>query len=408
MSNITIFSGIFCREKPVVERVVAAKGYELITDQDLTAVASKVSGIAEDKIERAFSAKPSVFNKFTHEQERSVASLRLALAEKLMDGNLLISGFAGHLIPKAITHVLHVCLIGDLRFRVSVAAEELGLSEKEAIRKIHSHDTDRVRWVDMLFQKKDPWDPSLYDIVIPIGKKDVENASALILENVNQDILQPTTASKKAVQDFVLAAKVEVALAQEGHSVAVSAKDGLVTITINKHILMLHRLEEELKAITHNVKGVRDVQTKVSKDYYQTDIYRKYDFEVPSKVLLVDDEREFVETLSERLIMRQIGSAVAYDGESALELIEEDEPEVMILDLKMPGIDGIEVLRRVKATRPGIEVIILTGHGSEADKELCMKLGAFGYLTKPVDIDLLSETLKRANEKIRQTVAKKK
>ena len=408
MSNITIFSGIFCREKPVVERVVAAKGYELITDQDLTAVASKVSGIAEDKIERAFSAKPSVFNKFTHEQERSVASLRLALAEKLMDGNLLISGFAGHLIPKAITHVLHVCLIGDLRFRVSVAAEELGLSEKEAIRKIHSHDTDRVRWVDMLFQKKDPWDPSLYDIVIPMGKKDVENASALILENVNQDILQPTPASKKAVQDFVLAAKVEVALAQEGHSVAVSAKDGLVTITINKHILMLHRLEEELKAITHNVKGVRDVQTKVSKDYYQTDIYRKYDFEVPSKVLLVDDEREFVETLSERLIMRQIGSAVAYDGESALELIEEDEPEVMILDLKMPGIDGIEVLRRVKATRPGIEVIILTGHGSEADKELCMKLGAFGYLTKPVDIDLLSETLKRANEKIRQTVAKKK
>jgi DNA-binding NtrC family response regulator len=119
-------------------------------------------------------------------------------------------------------------------------------------------------------------------------------------------------------------------------------------------------------------------------------------------VLLVDDEREFVESLSERLIMRQMGSAVAYDGESALELINEDEPEVMILDLKMPGIDGIEVLRRVKATRPDIEVIILTGHGSEEDREVCMKLGAFAYLNKPVDIDLLSETLKKANEKIRK------
>lgn len=408
MSDITIFNGIFCREKPVVERVLAETGYELITDQDLTGLASKISGIAGDKIERAFSARLSVFNKFTHEQERSIASLRLALAEKLVDGNLLISGFAGHLIPKAITHVLHVCLIGDLRFRVSVASEELGLSEKEAIKDIRRQDTDRAGWVDMLFHKKDPWDPSLYDIVIPMGKKDVESASALILNNVNQDILQPTTASKKAFEDFVLAAKVEVALSQEGHSVAVSANDGLVTITINKHVLMLHRLEEELKAIAHNVKWVRDVQTIVRKDYYQTDIYRKYDFEVPSKVLLVDDEREFVETLSERLIIRQIGSDVAYDGESALELIEEDEPEVMILDLKMPGIDGIEVLRRVKVTRPGIEVIILTGHGSEADKELCMKLGAFGYLTKPVDIDLLSETLKRANEKIRQTTAKKK
>jgi two-component system response regulator CpxR len=67
----------------------------------------------------------------------------------------------------------------------------------------------------------------------------------------------------------------------------------------------------------------------------------------------------------------------------------------------MPGIDGIEVLRRVKATQPDIEVIILTGHGSEADKNLCMELGAFDYLQKPVDIDELSETIKRANEMIR-------
>ncbi|NQU15583.1 MAG: response regulator, partial [Desulfobacteraceae bacterium] len=67
---------------------------------------------------------------------------------------------------------------------------------------------------------------------------------------------------------------------------------------------------------------------------------------------------------------------------------------------KMPGIDGIEVLRRVKETNPEIEVIILTGHGSEADKKICMELGAFAYLHKPVDIDVLSETLKKANEKI--------
>jgi two-component system, OmpR family, response regulator CpxR len=75
---------------------------------------------------------------------------------------------------------------------------------------------------------------------------------------------------------------------------------------------------------------------------------------------------------------------------------------VMILDLKMPGIDGIEVLKKVKATQPDIEVIILTGHGSEADKEICMQLGAFAYLRKPVDIEILSETLKKANDKIQQ------
>jgi DNA-binding NtrC family response regulator len=91
---------------------------------------------------------------------------------------------------------------------------------------------------------------------------------------------------------------------------------------------------------------------------------------------------------------------VAYDGESALQMLHEDEPEVMILDLKMPGIDGMEVLRRVKETQPEIEVIILTGHGNESDKEICMQLGAFAYLQKPVDIDILSETMKKANEKI--------
>jgi DNA-binding response OmpR family regulator len=144
------------------------------------------------------------------------------------------------------------------------------------------------------------------------------------------------------------------------------------------------------------------VQTETGKDFHQTDIYRRFDFEVPSKVLLVDDEREFVQTLSERLMMRDMGSAVAYDGESALDIVREDDPEVMILDLKMPGIDGIEVLRRVKQTRPEIEVIILTGHGSDADKQLCMELGAFAYLQKPVNIDVLSETLKAANAKMRE------
>ncbi len=96
---------------------------------------------------------------------------------------------------------------------------------------------------------------------------------------------------------------------------------------------------------------------------------------MPSKLLLVDDERQFVQTLSERLRLREIGSVVAYDGETALDMIREEEPDVMILDLKMPGIDGIEVLKRVKQTNPPIEVIILTGQGSEADKELCMQPG---------------------------------
>jgi CheY-like chemotaxis protein len=402
MSVITIFSGAFCKEEAVIGEILSAIGYKLVTESDVVGEASRASGIGESKIRRAFSAKASVFNKFTHEKERSIAQLKIALAEKLSDDSLLISGYTGHLIPRRISHVLRVCLIADMKFRISEAVQGQSLPEKEAVRVIRKEDEDRAAWVHTLSGKNDPWDSSLYDIVVPIDKMDVGHAVALIGKNAASEVLRPTQESKRAVQDFLLAARVEVALSAEGHNVGVDAKEGSITLTINKHVLMLSRLEEELKAIAVKIPGVKSVVTKVGGEFYQPDVYRKFDFELPSKVLLVDDEREFVQTLSERLLMRDMGSAVAYDGESALHMVKEDEPEVMIVDLKMPGIDGIEVLRRVKKTNPEIEVIILTGHGSEPDRELCMNLGAFAYLQKPVDIEVLSDALKKANEKIRE------
>ncbi len=405
MPIITIFHGTFCQEKAVIQNIQETTGYLWVRDQDLAAEAARISDMDAAKIMEAFASKTSIFNKFTHEKERSIAYLRLALAEMLPREELLITGFGSHLIPREIAHALRICIIADTPFRVKTAMETQGCSEKEAIKLIHDQDKDRSAWVDTLFRMTDPWDPSLYDILVPTDKMGANEITSLVPENLRSEVIQPTAGARKAVEDFVLGAKVEVALAGEGHNVEVKARDGAVTLTIHKNVLMLSRLEEELKSIAEKVEGVRSVETRVGKDYNQTDIYRKHDFELPSRVLLVDDEREFVQTLSERLLMRDMGSAVAYDGESALEMVREDKPEVMILDLKMPGIDGIEVLRQVKKTRPEIEVIILTGHGSEADREVCMNLGAFAYLHKPVDIENLSETLRQANEKIRNKKA---
>jgi len=401
MSIMTFFSGSFCGNTSIIQNVIKKSDYSLLSDNDLTAEASRLSGIPEKKIVRAYMSKPSVFNKFTHEKERAVAYLRLALAQSVSRSNCLIDGFSGMLIPASVTHVLRTCLIADKKSRVERAMADKGISEKEAEALIKKDDEAASIWCDSLFKIQDPWDPSLYDIVVPTDKMGEAEAVSLILENLKSEVIQPTKVSNKAAQDFILAAQVEVALAKEGHAVGVSVRDGFVTLTIKTNVLLLGRLEDELKAIAGGVDGVTSVETRIGKGFYQADIYRKFDFEVPSKVLLVDDEREFVQTLSERLQMRDVGSAIAYDGESALNLVEEDEPDVMILDLKMPGIDGIEVLKKVKASRPEIEVIILTGHGSDADREICMKLGAFAYLQKPVDIEELSRTLEAANAKIR-------
>lgn len=114
------------------------------------------------------------------------------------------------------------------------------------------------------------------------------------------------------------------------------------------------------------------------------------------KVLLVDDEEDYVRTMAERMGMRDLGSDVALTGEQALAMLEEDVPDVMVLDLRMPGIGGLEVLARVKESHPQVEVIMLTGYGTDEDEHEARRLGAFEYLRKPVDMAELMQTIRRA------------
>jgi len=108
------------------------------------------------------------------------------------------------------------------------------------------------------------------------------------------------------------------------------------------------------------------------------------------KVLLVDDEIEFVNTLSNRLGMRGIETNVVHDGQQALDYVAKQEPDVIVLDLKMPGMYGMDVLRRLSKTNPDIQVVILTGHGTGQDEEEAQRLKAYDYLRKPTDIDTLA------------------
>ncbi len=405
MAIITIFSADFCKEQEVVKELTSRTNFRLTTTDQIVAEAAVLAGMDEAKVRRALTLKTSVFEKFTHEKQYALAHIKLVLSKLLMVSagrDLILTGYSSQLIPREITHFFRVGLIADKQFRVKVAMEERGLSAREAEKLITRLDEERVQWLSKYCGIQDAFNPADYDLLIPMNKESVRDAAELIISYLDRDILQPTPSSEQAVEDFNLQAMVEVALAKKGHDLTVQAVNGKVKIIINKNVTRLNRLKEEIRAIVEQVDGVEEVEIGLSKDFHQTDVYRKYNMEMPSKVLLVDDEQEFVKTLSERLALRDMGSAVVHDGESALSLIEHDQPDVMVLDLKMPGVDGIEVLKRVKETSPEVEVIILTGHGSEEDRKKCMELGAFAYLRKPVDITRLSSVIKEAHEKARQ------
>jgi DNA-binding NtrC family response regulator len=107
------------------------------------------------------------------------------------------------------------------------------------------------------------------------------------------------------------------------------------------------------------------------------------------KVLFVDDETDFLETLMKRMKKRGVDVVRAASGEEALELLDESKPDVVVLDVKMPGMGGIEALREIKKHSPLVEVIMLTGHANVEVAIQGMELGAFDYLMKPMDIDEL-------------------
>ncbi|MFQ5894797.1 MAG: response regulator [Nitrospinota bacterium] len=118
------------------------------------------------------------------------------------------------------------------------------------------------------------------------------------------------------------------------------------------------------------------------------------------KILVVDDEPGVVVFLREFLAHRGYGVAVAYDGAEALRRVREDPPHLMLLDVRMPGLDGLEVLQRAKALRPQLGIIMVTAaHDVEIAKE-AIRLGADDYITKPIDlgyleISVLAKTLNR-------------
>lgn len=396
MSSIALFPCTFSSSAQLPEEMAKSFGLTIYDDKALIHETVLKYKVEADSLSESLYKKTSVFNQFTLEREKNMNLLKAVLAEKIQEeGPTLYSGFHTMLIPDTIPHILKVLVADSKASRTNLAIES-GLTEKEAKKIIRADDVRAYNLTDFLF-KKEAYDSSLYDVVIPVEGRPTSEINEQIRKYFQSTSVLKTTDSIQASTDFRLAVEVENKLLQKGHKMHVNAEDGAVTLAVDKSVLNFSRLRDELISIAEKIEGVTRVEVEKSPEY-AVSIYRQQKFELPSKVLFVDDEKEFVQTVSERLISRDVGTYGVYNGDDALELIAEDRPEVMVLDLKMPGMNGVEVLRRTKELAPEVEVIILTGHGSYEDMRQCMELGAFAYMNKPVNIEELSATIHDANQ----------
>lgn len=117
------------------------------------------------------------------------------------------------------------------------------------------------------------------------------------------------------------------------------------------------------------------------------------------KVLLVDDEKEFVEGLAERMELRGMNVTACTNPQEALDKVDAEGFDAIVLDLQMPGIDGIEALKHIKEARPEMQVILLSGHATVEKGIEAMKLGAMDFVEKPADINVLTDKIKKAQAK---------
>lgn len=397
MSSISIFPCSLTNGEKIVEELRANLELDVYTDSQLFEDTQEKFGFEVEELNKWMYEKTSVFNKFTLEKEKAASMFRIILADKINEpAGHLFYGLHALLIPKEVTEVLRVLVVDTIQARVERGIRR-GLDKKQAKREVRKHDLSAFSWADFLF-KEEPYQRSLYDLVIPVDGRSHKEIAEEIVKYYRKTSVLRTAESQQAVRNLKTAAKVERILLSHGHNVPVQVDNNKAVITVKHRIIDVHDVEGE---ITHFAKNVEEIDVVEIKKVESpgSSIYRRQKFELPSKVLFVDDEREFVQAVSHRLIDRDVGTYGVYNGEEALEVIKDDRPDVMVLDLKMPGLHGTEVLRRTKEIAPHVEVIILTGHGTVKDEQECMALGAFAYLNKPVDIEKLSATIKAANQK---------
>jgi len=267
MAVITIFSASYCQGEDIARQVAQALGYKYKGDEFLQQASERYS-VPKEKLEDIMHGRSSFLEKLTGDKRaKIIPCIKAAFTGEVKEDNIVYHGFAGHLLPKDINHVLKVCLVADRDYRIKGAIAKEGISEKEAAQKINNDDRERLQWTEHLFELG-PWDSSLYDIVIPMHERSLEKAVGMITENARKETLLTTAQSARAMEDYLLATQVHVALLDIGHDIEVSSSDGNIIIAILKFTWWLESLKEKLEKKAAKIPGVKSVHAKEGPDYH--------------------------------------------------------------------------------------------------------------------------------------------
>jgi len=395
MSGIVLYGLPYCGPDGLAEELVFRTGFPAVSDRDLAERAGGICGLSAGDVlawARAIETRQGPLNS---RDRLAAAGLKLALARSMAQGGILLNGRFGLLVPPSASPFLRVGLTAGMAHRLSVAKSAMAAGEAAVRSALEEEDRSHRLFFRGLEGAPTDGEPAGFDLVIRMDAPGVEGAASTVLRELDKPGSRAAEVPRQALEDWFLAARVETALIREGHDLRVRAENGRVTLTLARPVVLLNRLERELRSLAGQVDGAAEVIVETGSGGS-----RDGSGDPPHKILLVDDEADFVQTLSERLLLREFGSEVAHSGQDGLKMVEADPPDVIVLDLRMPGIDGMEMLRRVKSKTPEIEVIVLTGQGSEAEKTRCLEMGAFAYLRKPADMNALSEAIRGAQARI--------
>ena len=266
MAIVTVSRGTMSGGKQLAEMLAEKLGYRCISREIMIQAAEKY-GIPEEKLQDAIKFSPSLVQKLTFERERYLAFIQATLCEYAKDDDMIYHGHAGHFLLEGIAHVLRVRIVADLKDRIKAAAEQLDLSDKDALKHIEKIDKERVKWTKFLYGK-DWTSPELYDIVFNLRGMDLDFACEMIQHAVKQPQFRTTPDSTRAMNNLLICSRVRAALVVlpgvHLSYIDVRADDGKVVITGRTKAKDVSQLVLETAAA---VPGVTNVDTELEIDY---------------------------------------------------------------------------------------------------------------------------------------------